>query len=111
LKHPADFSVAVVRIVGPIAPDSGPDSFERCLSFEILLYPFARRRRGGVTIEWWCVPWVHKRPARLRRFINSVMSQSSGRASGQQRITCRHEPLHCVETTGRADAYAHSPCR
>jgi hypothetical protein len=47
LKHPADFSVADVRIVGPIAPDYGSDSFERRLSFEILLIP----RLRGVTVE------------------------------------------------------------
>jgi len=46
LKHPAGFSVAAVRIVGPIVPDSGPDPFERRLSFWNSPY-----RLPGVTVE------------------------------------------------------------
>jgi hypothetical protein len=52
LQHPADCSVAVVRIVGPIARDSGPDSFGRRLSWNFSL---EHRASSGATAKLWCV--------------------------------------------------------
>jgi hypothetical protein len=78
-KHPADFSVAVVQIVGPIAPESAPDSFGRHLSFEILLIP----RLGGVMVDRWCIPWVHKRAAQLYRLMAVFLHNVKVRDGGQ----------------------------
>jgi len=62
LKHPADFSVAVVRIVDSIARVSDPGSFQRYLSFGLL---FLR----ACAVERRCKSSVQERPAWLPRLL------------------------------------------